>query len=78
VEGSGAGDYGQSLRRRLSISIGKYAIVFQAEMYAILTCAYEIHVDVRPEKYISIGCGSQVALKPLEAAKITYNSNVRH
>jgi len=30
--GIGTGDYGQSLRRRLSISIGKYAIVFQAEM----------------------------------------------
>jgi hypothetical protein len=26
--GIGTGDYGQSLRRRLSISIGKYAIVF--------------------------------------------------
>jgi len=35
--GIGAGDYGQSLRRRLSMSMGKYAIVVQAEMYAILT-----------------------------------------
>jgi len=66
--------------RRLSISIGKYAVVFQAEMYAILTCAYEICMDIRPEKYvyISIGSGSQVALKPLEAAKTMYNSNIRH
>jgi hypothetical protein len=66
------------LRRRLSISIGKYAIVFQAEMYAILTCAYEICMDIRPQKYICIGSGSQVALKPLEATKTTYNNNIRH
>jgi hypothetical protein len=30
--GTGAGVYGQSLRRRLSFSLGKYATVFQAEM----------------------------------------------
>jgi hypothetical protein len=48
--GIGAGDYGQSLRRVLSISLGKYATVFQAVMYAILTSACEIHMDVRPEK----------------------------
>jgi hypothetical protein len=47
-------------------------------MYAILTCAYEIHMDIRPEKYISIGSGSQVALKPLEVAKTTYGDNIRH
>jgi hypothetical protein len=28
-EGTGTGVYGQSLRRRLSISVGKYATVFQ-------------------------------------------------
>jgi hypothetical protein len=37
--GIGVTDYGQSLRRVLSISLGKYATVFQAEMYTILTCA---------------------------------------
>jgi len=47
-------------------------------MYTFLTCAYEIRMDIRPEKYISNGSGSQVALKPLEAAKTTYNNNVRH
>jgi hypothetical protein len=35
-------------------------------------------MDIRPEKYISIGSGSPVALKPLEAAKTTYNNNIRH
>jgi hypothetical protein len=39
--GTGAGVYGQS-HRRLSFSLGKRATVFQAEIYAILACAYEI------------------------------------
>jgi hypothetical protein len=38
--GTGAGIYGQSLRRRLSFSLGKYATVFQAEIHAILACAH--------------------------------------
>jgi len=38
-EGTGAGVYGQSVGRRLSFSLGRYATVFQAEMYAILACA---------------------------------------
>ena len=41
-EGTRAGVYGQSLRRMLSISLGKYAAVFQAEIYAILACAHKI------------------------------------
>jgi hypothetical protein len=36
AEGHGAGVYGQSLNRRLSIPLGKHATVFQAEVYAIL------------------------------------------
>jgi hypothetical protein len=36
---TGAGVFGQSLGRRLSISIGRYTTVFQAETtYAILAC----------------------------------------
>jgi hypothetical protein len=42
VEGTGAGVYGQSVDRRLSISLGKHATVFQAEVYAILVCVREI------------------------------------
>jgi len=38
MEGTGAGVYGQSLGRRLSIPVGKHATVFQAEVYAILAC----------------------------------------
>ena len=40
-EGNGAGVYGQSVNRRLSISLAKHATVFQAEVYAILACVQE-------------------------------------
>ena len=42
------------MRRRLSVSLGKYATDFQAEIYAIFACAYAIHTNARPEKCISI------------------------
>jgi len=54
---------------RLSVSLGEYAAVFQAEIYAILACAHEIQMNNRPEKYVSIFSDSQVALKALQAAK---------
>jgi hypothetical protein len=41
--------YVQSVNRRLSIPLGKYATVFQAEVYAILACALEIETQDRPE-----------------------------
>jgi len=46
-----ARDCGQSLGRRLSISLGKYAIVFLAEIFAILASAYEIQMSDTSEKY---------------------------
>ena len=52
-EGTGAGVYGQSVGRRLSFSLGRYATVFQAEIYAILACVCEIQFQSRPEKYVS-------------------------
>ena len=55
--------------RRLRISLGKYATVLQAEICAILSCAYEIQMNVRPEKCVSICSDSQVALKALQATK---------
>ena len=64
-----AGVYEQSVGRRLSISIGRYATVFQAEIYAILDCAHEIQLHGRPEKHVSIQSDSQVALKALQASK---------
>jgi hypothetical protein len=45
--------------------------IFQAEIYAILACAYEIQANARSEKYISICSDSQAALKALQAAKRT-------
>jgi hypothetical protein len=35
-EGTGAGVCGQSVGRRLSISLGRYVTIFQAKIYAIL------------------------------------------
>jgi len=61
-EGTGAGVYGQSVGRRLSFSLGRYATVFQAEIYdictrytyVILACIHELQFQNRPEKYMSI------------------------
>ena len=53
-EGTGAGVFGQSVKRRLSVSLGRYTTVFQAEIYAILACVHEIQLQNRPEIYISI------------------------
>ena len=76
MEGNGAGVYGQSLGRRHSISLWKYATVFQAELhvYTLLAMVYEIQTIARPEKYgyVSICYDSQEALKALQAAKTTH------
>jgi hypothetical protein len=55
MEGTGAGVYRQSLRRWLSIHLGKHATFFQVELhvYVILACVYEIETQGRPEKYVS-------------------------
>jgi hypothetical protein len=71
VEGTGAGVYGQSVERRLSISLGKHATVFQTVVYAILACVHETETQNRTEKYVSICSDSQAALKVLHAAKTT-------
>ena len=71
MEGTGAGVYGQSVGRRLSFSLGRYATVFQAEIYAILECAHEIQFQDRPENHVSSCSDSQVALKALQAVKTT-------
>ena len=52
-EGTAAGVYGQSVGRRLSFSLGRYAIVFQAEIYATLAHVYKIQFQNRPVKYVS-------------------------
>jgi ribonuclease HI len=65
--GTGAGVYGQSVGRRLSFSLGRYATAFQAEIYATLACVHEIQFQNRPEKYVSICSDSQVALNDISA-----------
>jgi len=45
-EGIGAGVCGQYVGRRHSIYVGRYATVFQAEIYAILAYAHEIQFQV--------------------------------
>jgi ribonuclease HI len=63
MEGTGVGVFGQSIKRRLSFSLGRHTTVFQAEIYAILACVHEIQLQNRPDKYISICSDSQAALK---------------
>jgi len=68
-EGTRAGVYGQSVGRRLSFSLGRYAIVFQPEIYAILAHVYKIQFQNRLVKYVSMCSDSQVALKALQAVR---------
>jgi len=70
-EGTGAADYGQSAGRRLNFSLRRYATVFQAEIYAILAFVYEIQLQNRSEKHLSICSDSQAALKALQALRTT-------
>jgi len=71
AEGTGAGVFGQSANRRLSISLGKHATVFQADVCVMLACVHEIQTQDRQEKYVSICSVIQAALKALQAAKTT-------
>jgi hypothetical protein len=69
MEGTRAGVHGQSVGRRLSLSLGRYATVFQAEVCAILVCVYEIQFQNRQEKYASICSERQAASKALKAVR---------
>jgi hypothetical protein len=73
VDRSGARVHGQSVGRRLSISLGKHTTVFQADVhvYAKLASVQETETQDRPEKYVSVCADSQAALKALQAAKTT-------
>jgi len=45
-EGTGAGVYGQSVGRRLSFTLGRYATVFQAEIYPV-SMKFSFSIDHR-------------------------------
>jgi ribonuclease HI len=68
--GNGTEVYGQSNGRRLSLHLGQYATVFQAEVFAILACAHDIAVHGLPGKHLSICSDSQAALKALRAIRM--------
>jgi len=68
-EGTGTWMYGQSVGRRLSFCLGRYVTNFQAEIYPILACVYEIQFQSRPEKYVSICSDSQATLKARQAVR---------
>jgi hypothetical protein len=76
--GTRAGIYGQYEGRRLCFSLGKYATVFQAEIYAILACAHKIKTHGIPEKYVSIRSDSQAAWKALTAVRTMSLLDQRH
>jgi hypothetical protein len=63
AEVTGAEVYGQYVGRRLSISLGNRATLFQAEVYAILGCVHENDTQDRPEKFVNICSNSQADLK---------------
>jgi len=51
--------------------LGKFATVFQTEIYAILKCAYENIRRAYKNKQILICSDSQAAFKALRATKVT-------
>jgi hypothetical protein len=69
--GTGAGISGQSNRREISLPLGRFATVFQAEVFAFLSCVYDIDARELPGKHVSICAYSQEDLKALGAVITT-------
>jgi hypothetical protein len=69
--GTGSGIFGVRQNRSLGFSFGKFAKVFQAEIYAILQCAYENIRRAYRNKLILIFSDSQAALRALAGPKVT-------
>jgi ribonuclease HI len=68
--GTGSGIFGIRPNRSLGFSLGKFATVFQTEIYAILQCAYE-NIRTYINKWILIFSDSQAALRALDGPKVT-------
>jgi len=69
--GTGSGIFGLRPNRRFSFPLGKFATVFQTEIYAILKCACENIRRAYKNKRILIFSESQAALKALSSQKLT-------
>ena len=69
--GTGSGKYGLRPNRSYCFSLGKFATIFQTEIYAILQCAYENIRRAYKNKWIFIFSDSQAALKALSGPKVT-------
>jgi len=69
--GTGSGIFGLRPNRSFSFPLGKFATVFQTEIYAILQCAHENIRRAYKNKRILIFSDSQAALKALCGLKVT-------
>jgi ribonuclease HI len=69
--GTGSGIFGIRPNRSSSFPLGKFATVFQTEIYAILQCAYESIRRAYKHKRILIFSDSQAALRALSSLKVT-------
>jgi hypothetical protein len=69
ASGTGSGISGIRPKRSLSFSLGKYATVFQTEIYAILQCTCENTRRAYKHKRILIFSDSQAALRALSSRK---------
>jgi len=69
--GTGSCMYGQRPNRSNCFPLGKFATVFQTEVYAILQCAYGNIRRAYKNKQILICSDSQAALKALSGPKVT-------
>jgi ribonuclease HI len=68
--GTGSVIFGVRPNWSLSFSLGKFAIVFQTEIYAILQCAYENKRRAYRNKRILIFSDSQAAIRALDGPKV--------
>jgi ribonuclease HI len=71
--GTGCGIFGVRPNRSLGFSLGKFATVFQTEIYAILQCVHENIRRAYRNKRILIFSDSQEALRALDGPKVTSN-----
>ena len=69
--GTGSGIFGKRPRGSFSFPLGKFATVFQTEIYAIFQCACENIRRAYKNKWILIFSDSQAALRALGSPKVT-------